>query len=446
MELKASKYKNIIHQVTKGSIADDLGIEAGDMIVSLNGVPVEDTIEYSYLEADEYVELEIQHQDGEVVIYEIEKDYDEELGLQFSNPIIDSVKSCSNRCIFCFIDQLPPNMRETLYIKDDDSRLSFLQGNFITMTNMKERDIEKLIKYRISPINISVHTTNPELRVRMLKNRFAGKIMEHIRRLSEVGIVMNAQIVCVPQFNDKEELDRTIRDLSSFYPQMQSVAVVPVGLTKHRENLPDLTLFDEDSANALIDQIEQHQQTLLKQLGTRFVFASDEFYVMANRTLPTQEHYEGYIQLENGVGLMRKFETEVIERLRALPLSTSKLYRKITIATGHSAFAFMSNIARLIMEKIDNIRIDVRKIRNEFFGETITVAGLITGSDLIAQLSNVDLGDALFLPRVMFRSDELVFLDDLKIQDVEHRLKVPVVVNEICGNDLIDNILGGEVE
>ncbi|MDO5096147.1 MAG: DUF512 domain-containing protein [Peptostreptococcaceae bacterium] len=443
MELKASKNKNIIHHIRKNSIAEDLGIQAGDLILSLNGVPVEDTIEYSYLEADEYVELEIQHQDGEIVIYEIEKDFDEELGLEFSNPIIDEVKSCSNKCIFCFIDQLPKGMRETLYIKDDDSRLSFLQGNFITMTNMKDRDIDKLVQYRISPINISVHTTNPELRVRMLKNRFASKINENIEKLASVGIVMNGQIVCIPEVNDKKELERTIRDLVQYYPQMESVAVVPVGLTKYRDGLAPLKLFDKESSLELIEQIEGYQKEFYQRYGTRFVFASDEFYVTAQKELPSSEEYEDYIQLENGVGLIKKLESEIKDELSNLNLKAHGCFSKITIATGYSAFDFMSKMAKEIMKKI-SVEIQVIKIRNDFFGETITVAGLITGGDLIKQLKDIDLGDALFLPRVMFRADELVFLDDLKIPDIEKALDTSVVVNEINGNDLIRNILEGK--
>lgn len=443
MELKASKNKNIIHHIRKNSIAEDLGIQAGDLILSLNGVPVEDTIEYSYLEADEYVELEIQHQDGEIVIYEIEKDFDEELGLEFSNPIIDEVKSCSNKCIFCFIDQLPKGMRETLYIKDDDSRLSFLQGNFITMTNMKDKDIDKLVQYRISPINISVHTTNPELRVRMLKNRFASKINENIEKLASVGIVMNGQIVCIPDVNDKKELERTIRDLVNYYPQMESVAVVPVGLTKYRDGLAPLKLFDKESSLELIEQIEGYQKEFYQRYGTRFVFASDEFYVTAQKELPSSEEYEDYIQLENGVGLIKKLESEIKDELSSLNLKLSGRFSKITIATGYSAFDFMSQMAKEIMKKI-SVEIQVIKIRNDFFGETITVAGLITGGDLIKQLKDIDLGDALFLPRVMFRADEPVFLDDLKIPDIEKALDTSVVVNEINGKDLIRNILEGK--
>lgn len=440
MELRAVKNENIISKVAEGSIAEELGIEAGDYIISINDVVIEDIIEYNYLEADEYIELEIEHKNGEVVIYEIEKDYDEQLGLEFSNAIIDSVKSCSNKCIFCFIDQLPKGMRETLYIKDDDSRLSFLQGNFITMTNMKDSEIEKIIKYRISPINISVHTTNPDLRTYMLKNKNARKILEHIGRLNEANIIMNGQIVCIPNVNDKEELTKTIFDLSQYYPNMESVAVVPVGITKHREKLAKLDIFNKESATELIEQIERLQEKFLKEIGTRFVFASDEFYVIAEKELPKDEEYEGYIQIENGVGLIRKFSEEIDNELKNIDTKFDKLV-KITIATGKSAFEFMQDIASRIMKKIKNLEINVICIKNNFFGETITVSGLITGSDLIMQLQDIEIGDALFLPRVMFRSDDLIFLDDIRLEELSEKLGVDVIVNEIDGKVLIKNIL-----
>ena len=440
MELKGVYNQNIIDSVQEGSIAEELGILPGDQIISINDVPVEDIIEYHYLEADEYIEIEIRHQNGEVVIYEIEKEFDEQIGLEFSNPIIDSVKSCNNKCIFCFIDQLPEGMRETLYIKDDDSRLSFLQGNFITMTNMRDKEIDKMIRYRISPVNISVHTTNPELRVQMLKNRFAGDILDKIGRLSDAKITMNAQIVCIPDINDKAELDRTIQDLVRFYPQMQSVAVVPVGLTKFRTALPRLEIFREATSSDLIDQIEKIQKKLLSEIGTRFVFASDEFYVTANREVPLAEEYEGYIQLENGVGLMRKLRSEVEEALHDIRKTVNMGGLTITIATGASAYRFMKGIADAITERFSDLSIRVVEIRNAFFGDTITVAGLITGQDLIAQLKGIPLGDVLFLPRVMFRADQLVFLDDLLPQDIERELEIKVIVCEGDGASLIKNI------
>lgn len=441
MELKKADFKNIINGIKEGSIASECGIESGDILISINSQKIEDVIEYQFLEADEYIELEIQHKNGEVVIYDIEKEFDEELGLEFSNPIIDSVRSCTNKCVFCFVDQLPPNMRETLYIKDDDSRLSFLQGNFITMTNMKDSDIEKMIKYRISPVNISVHTTNPELRENMLKNRFAKNLLENIAKLNEAGIEMNAQIVCVPGYNDKLELDRTVRDLSKFNQNMHSIAVVPVGITKYRENLPKLEIFDQESARELISQIEALQEAFLKDLGRRFVFASDEFYIIANKELPPYEKYENFSQIENGVGLIRKFENEVIEALNNRIILDSYNNTNITIATGSSAYEFMKSIARKVMDSIPNVIINVEKIVNNFFGDTITVAGLVTGSDLYEQLKNSDCADIIMIPSVMLRSGEDVFLDDETLDGLASKLSKKIVVSKVDGNDFVDKIL-----
>lgn len=446
MELRdyKKKNKNIISKVWEGSIAEELGIECGDIIHSINATVIEDIVEYTFLQSDEYIELEIEKKDGEVYIFEIQKEYDEELGIEFSNPIIDSVKTCNNDCVFCFVSQLPEGMRETLYIKDDDSRLSFLQGNFITMTNMKDADIDRMIRYRISPVNISVHTSNPELRVKMLNNRFAGDILSKIKRLADANLEMNGQIVCVPDFNDKEELDRTINDLAAFYPQMGSIAVVPVGVTKYRENLPQLKIFDKNSSKDLIDQLEKLQDKFLECFGTRFVFPSDEFYVMAEKEIPKEESYEGYIQIENGVGLIRKFQSELEEALdqyqenQGIKKAGKK---KISIATGTSAYSFMEEMAKFVMEKVDSVDIETIKIYNDFFGRTITVAGLITGQDLYKQLKDYNLGDFLLLPRVMFRSDDLVFLDDMTVEDLEEKLNVKIIVSEIDGFDFLENIV-----
>lgn len=440
MELKQSEFKNIINGIKKGSIADECGIKKGDILVSINSQKIEDVIEYQFLEADEYIELEIEHKNGEVVIYDIEKEYDEELGLEFSNPIIDSVKSCTNKCVFCFVDQLPKGMRETLYIKDDDSRLSFLQGNFITMTNMKDSDIDKMIKYRISPVNISVHTTNPELREVMLNNRFAKDILNKIDRLNRAGIQMNGQIVCVPEYNDKLELDRTITELFKFNQNMNNIAVVPIGITRHRENLPKLKIFDKKSANELIDQIEVLQNRFLEKTGRRFVFASDEFYIIADRELPDCEFYEDFSQIENGVGLIRKFEYEVITALDKIDLNVKCNNVSITIATGSSAYNFMLKISKIVMDKLA-VKIKVEKIRNTFFGETITVAGLITGIDLYEQLKDKTCGDIIMIPSVMLRSGEDVFLDDETVDGLSLKLNKKIVVSNVDGNEFVNKIL-----
>ena len=441
MEVNVKNTNNVISKVYKDSIADELGIEVGDLLISINGEPIHDIIEYRFLLSDEYLEVEIQKQNREVYIYEIEKDYDDDLGIEFTNPIIDKAKSCRNKCVFCFIDQLPKGMRETLYFKDDDSRLSFLQGNFVTLTNMSEEDINNIIKYRISPINISVHTTNPELRKTMIKNKFAGNLYSIMERLAEAQIQMNCQIVLCPGYNDKEELERTVSDLAKLYPYVNSAAAVPVGITKHREHLPNLEIFNEKTAGETIDQVDKLQKKYLKELGTRFIFLSDEFYIMANRKLLDYDEYEGFIQFENGVGMISKFEREIKDYLENLSEDHKSKIKKVSIATGHSAYEFMCEMAKCIMEKCPNVQIDVYKIINNFFGDTITVSGLVTATDIIDQLKDKNLGETLYIPRSMLKADEEIFLDNITLENLSDIMGLEVVpcLNE--GKDFIDKIL-----
>ena len=441
MEVNVKNTNNVISKVYKDSIADELGIEVGDLLISINGEPIHDIIEYRFLLSDEYLEVEIQKQNREVYIYEIEKDYDDDLGIEFTNPIIDKAKSCRNKCVFCFIDQLPKGMRETLYFKDDDSRLSFLQGNFVTLTNMSEEDINNIIKYRISPINISVHTTNPELRKTMIKNKFAGNLYSIMERLAEAQIQMNCQIVLCPGYNDKEELERTVSDLTKLYPYVNSAAAVPVGITKHREHLPNLEIFNEKTAGETIDQVDKLQKKYLKELGTRFILLSDEFYIMANRKLLDYDEYEGFIQSENGVGMISKFEREIKDYLENLSEDHKSKIKKVSIATGHSAYEFMCEMAKCIMEKCPNVQIDVYKIINNFFGDTITVSGLVTATDIIDQLKDKNLGETLYIPRSMLKADEEIFLDNITLENLSDIMGLEVVpcLNE--GKDFIDKIL-----
>ena len=441
MEVNVKNTNNVISKVYKDSIADELGIEVGDILISINGEPIHDIIEYRFLLSDEYLEVEIQKQNREVYIYEIEKDYDDDLGIEFTNPIIDKAKSCRNKCVFCFIDQLPKGMRETLYFKDDDSRLSFLQGNIVTLTNMSEEDINNIIKYRISPINISVHTTNPELRKTMIKNKFAGNLYSIMERLAEAQIQMNCQIVLCPGYNDKEELERTVSDLTKLYPYVNSAAAVPVGITKHREHLPNLEIFNEKTAGETIDQVDKLQKKYLKELGTRFIFLSDEFYIMANRKLLDYDEYEGFIQFENGVGMISKFEREIKDYLENLSEDHKSKIKKVSIATGHSAYEFMCEMAKCIMEKCHNVQIDVYKIINNFFGDTITVSGLVTATDIIDQLKDKNLGETLYIPRSMLKADEEIFLDNITLENLSDIMGLEVVpcLNE--GKDFIDKIL-----
>ena len=438
MELKnINEDKNIIEEIVEGSIADELELETGDVLLSINDIPVSDIIAYKYLISDDNIVVAIQKNNGDIWEYEIEKDYDEDLGLIFTNPLIDKAKSCRNKCIFCFIDQLPSGMRETLYFKDDDSRLSFLQGNFITLTNMSDDEIQRIINYRLSPINVSVHTTNPELRRRMLNNKNAGNIYEILKRFRDAKLEVNCQIVLVPGINDGDELNRTLTDLVELYPTIMSVAVVPIGITKYREKLQKLEPYNKDTANILLDYINNKHKEYLNKLGTRFVFASDEFYAITNRELPNYEEYEGFPQLENGVGLMKSFEDEIIKELNKIekPISCDKKY---IIATGTLAYKFIVGIKERIVEKFNGLDLKVIPIVNNFFGETITVSGLITGQDLISQLMRYNDVDGIIIPRSMMKRDEEIFLDNLTLEEVSRELNIPVIASKVDGRNLID--------
>lgn len=440
MELRNyTEDKNIIEEIIKDSIADELGIEVGDILLAINNNQVKDIIDYKYLISDEYIEVAIEKKNGEIWHYEIEKDYDEDLGLVFTNPLIDRAKSCRNKCIFCFIDQLPPNMRKTLYFKDDDSRLSFLQGNFITLTNMNDDEIQRIIDYKLTPINVSVHTTNPELRIKMLNNKNAGRIYDILKRFSKANLEINCQIVLVPGINDGRELERTLDDLSKLHPSIKSVAVVPVGITKYREKLEKIQPYSIKTANDLLDLVFHNQKKFMKNLGTRFVFASDEFFALTNNPLPRYEEYEGFPQLENGVGLMRLFEDEVVKELSKIKTPINK-NNKLVIATGTLAYNFMCKIVELISNKFDGLDIKVVPIVNKFFGETITVAGLITGRDLVEQLMEYRNYDKIIIPSSMLKRDEEIFLDDLTLEDVSKSLNMEVIPSKVEGKSIIDII------
>lgn len=431
------KDKNKIIQIDKDSIAEELGLELGDRVTKINGKPVNDIIDYFYLLADEYVEVEVEKVDGEVWLLEIDKEYYEELGVEFENPIMDKANSCSNNCVFCFIDQMPKGMRDTLYFKDDDSRLSFLQGNFVTLTNLKQRDLERIVEYRISPLNVSIHATDPEVRKRMLNNRFAGHVLERLEYLTEQGIEVNGQIVLCPGYNDKDVLERTLRDLYKL-SNLHSVAIVPVGITKYRDGLAPMKVFDKISANETIEQVEELQKEFLSE-GSRFAFLSDEFYIIADRDMPDYEAYEGFIQLENGVGLMKKFEYELMMALEQ-DLSVKEL-PSTTILTGSSAYEFMKDMIGLIQEKYP-VDVEVIKVMNNFFGHTITVAGLLTAGDLLKEASKHELKSHVVIPEVMLRTGEPVFLDDITLDGFQEAIKRDVFVTKVEGQDFLDHILG----
>lgn len=435
--------KNVIKEVLPDSIAEEVGIEVNDVLISINDNIIDDIIDYRFLSADEEIVLQIEKPNGEIWDIEIEKEYGEELGIEFGGGIMDKAKSCSNKCMFCFIDQLPKGMRDTLYFKDDDSRLSFLQGNFVTLTNMKEEDIDRIIRYRISPINISVHTTNPELRVRMLKNRFAGNVLERMQRLSDEGIQMHAQIVCIPDVNDGEELKKTIKDLYKLYPQVNNVAVVPIGITKFREGLEKVNTFTKEGSKYTIDMVKELQNKFYNEVGEPFVRLSDEFYIVAGEEIPDAEFYNGFTQIEDGVGVTRCFRDAIESDLDILDINTRGSY---TMITGTLAYDEVKSAAEKIMKKNPKIHIDVFKIINNFFGDTITVNGLLTGGDIIEQLKGKIRTPYLFMADNMFRRgyelapQDSIMLDDLTIDDIEKALDVKVIVCDYTGEDLISLI------
>ena len=432
-----------IKSVDPGSIADELGLEPGDRLLSIDGHELEDIFDYEYYIENESIMVVVAKKNGEEWELDIENDY-QDLGLTFENGLMSDYKSCHNKCVFCFIDQMPKGMRETLYFKDDDSRLSFLQGNYVTLTNMKDKDIERIIKFKLAPINISVQTTNPELRCKMLHNRFAGEALKKIDRLYEAGTPMNGQVVMCKNLNDGDELDRTIRDLTKYIPCMESVSVVPVGLSKYRDGLYPLEPITAEDAAKTIDIIEKWQKKVYAEHGIHFIHASDEFYILAGRELPEEERYDGYIQLENGVGMIRLLTTEVHEALDELEGDEEE--EELSIATGKLAAVYLAGFLEEIKKKFPNRKVHLYPIRNDFFGEMITVAGLITGQDLIAQLKDQPLGSRLLLPECMFRSGEEVFLDDITRQEVENALQVPVNIVKSSGQDFVNAVLHASEE
>ncbi len=427
--------------VTPGSIAEELELEPGDVLLTIDGEELEDIFDYDYMTDAESFVMVVRKANGEEWELEIESG-GEDLGLTFENGLMSDYKSCSNKCIFCFIDKMPPGMRETLYFKDDDSRLSFLQGNYITLTNMKDKDIERIIRFHLAPINISVQTMNPELRCKMLHNRFAGEALKKIDRLYEAGTEMNGQIVLCRGVNDGNELAYTIEQLSKYAPVMQSVSVVPVGLSKYREGLYPLEPFTKEDACEVIDLIEKWQKINYERHGIHFIHASDEWYILAEREMPEEGRYDGYIQLENGVGMLRLLHEEVMDALDEKTDDGKE--EELSIATGRLPYPYLDTLVKEIMKVYPGRMVHIYPIRNDFFGEKITVAGLITGQDLIAQLKDKSLGDRLILPAVMFKSGEEVFLDDITKTQAEDALQIPINIVKSSGYDLVDAILDPE--
>lgn len=429
----------IIKDVDKKSPAQKAGIKAGDTLVSLNGNIIMDVLDYRFYQNNEKIIAEIINSKGKIKRLKIKKGEYDEIGLQFDTYLMDEKRSCKNKCIFCFIDQLPKGLRESLYFKDDDSRLSFLFGNYITLTNITEHEIERIIKMHISPINISVHTTNPELRVKMMTNKNAGKVLEVMKRFNYAGIKMNSQLVLCPGINDGDELRRSLNDLLAL-ENMECIAAVPVGLTKHRDGLTKLEPFNKETASKVLDIIDEYADKSIQRYGDRRIFGSDEFYLLSERKIPDAEFYGDFLLLENGVGLWALLKSEAQDALSDIESTAGN--RHISIATGVDAHSLIREIADLCEQKCTGLKCDVHAIKNNFFGERITVAGLVTATDIYDQLKNTDLGDTLLIPSSMLRAEGDMFLDSITVEELSEKLNVNIKPIDCNGYDLVDEILG----
>lgn len=430
-----------IFDVTTGSHADKAGIKKGETLLSINSNEIVDVLDYRFYQVNRKLTLEVEDENKNVRTIEMTKGEYEEIGLEFETYLMDKQHSCRNKCIFCFIDQLPKGMRESLYFKDDDSRLSFLFGNYITLTNITEHEIDRIIKMHISPINVSVHTTNPELRCKMMNNRFAGDTLKYLKRFADAGITLNCQIVSCPGINDGDELVRTLTDLENLGVNM--TAIVPVGLTRYRENLYPLVPYNKETAGQIIDIIEKMGDECVKKHGRRIFFPGDEFYLLAEREIPSPEFYEDFSALEDGIGMIAYLTDDVGWKLEELDADES-LCHKVTIACGEGVFPYMKRIMSMINEKFPNITINTRAIKNNFFGGRVNVSGLVTGGDLIDQLRGDDLGDRLIITSSMLRFENDLFLDDVSTDDVERELGVTLVPVNNNGNDLVEAVIAGK--
>ena len=430
-----------ITDVMPKSRAARVGILTGDTLLSINGRDINDVLDYRFHLANPEVTLRVRRGDTDLEFHIVKKEYDD-IGLDFETPLMDKKHSCENKCVFCFIDQLPRGMRKTLYFKDDDSRLSFLHGNYVTLTNMHDKDIDRIIEMHISPVNVSVHTTNPELRVNMMHNKRAGDVLKYLTKLADAGISLCCQIVLCKGLNDKEELDRSLHDLIELYPAVKSVAIVPAGLTRFREKLYPLEPFSPEECASVISQINAYGDWCLKEFGTRLFYPSDEFYLKAGIPLPSDEYYEDYSQIENGVGMLTDMKTAIDFELEDTSPYADYVPRTVSIITGYAAFEHISSIARLIEQHFNGMKINVYRIKNNFFGELITVAGLLTGKDIIEQLDGAELGDELFIPSASLRADGDVLLDDVSPADISQKLGVKVTPADSEASDFISKVLG----
>ena len=430
-----------ITSVEPGSPARRARIHKGDTLISINGNAITDVLDYRFYMTDEHLEILLCDQEKKLRTVVVEKDEYDDLGLEFETYLMDRQMGCKNACIFCFVDQTPPGMRKSLYFKDDDTRMSFLFGNYTTLTNLKEGDIQRIIKMHISPINISIQTMNPALRVQMMKNPFAGESLKFVRMLTEGGIKINTQIVLCPGYNDGEQLEYSLSELAKLGPNVQSIAVVPVGLTRYREKLTPLRGFFPQEAVEVVKTMERWGEYFCKEYGTRTAYASDEFYILAGKDFPPYEFYEDFAQLENGVGMMTLMQHDFAQALKEAQLEQSPAAHRCTIATGQLAYPMMQDFER-VQQAFPQVQVQVKKIRNDFWGPTITVAGLITGQDLLAQLEGLDLGSELLIPANMLRHEQDRFLDDLTLEQVQETLGVPVLPVENDAFELLARMLG----
>lgn len=431
----------VIKSVVKNSICDKKGVKSGWSLLSINGNDIKDVLDYEFYLKEEKLILCFKDND-KTIMKKIKKAEYDEIGLEFDTYLMDAQRSCANKCIFCFIDQLPKGMRKTLYFKDDDSRLSFLMGNYITLTNLKDEDIERIIKMHISPINISVHTMNPELRVEMMKNKRAGDCLKYIKMLSDAGIKMNAQLVLCRGINDGDELRNSLEKLSEYVPQIMSIAAVPVGLTKFRDGLCALKGYDKESATEVIDIINEFGNKFIEKYGTRLCYPADEFFIKAQREIPEAEYYEEFSQIENGVGMWASFKSEILEAVADFDKDETE--RNVSIATSVSAYKLFEEIVDLLQEKWHNLHIELHCVENDFFGHSINVAGLITGQDYLNQLTDKKLGSELFISTNSLKNDEDVFLDDMTLEELSEKLNVKITPVENDGYILVQKILGKE--
>lgn len=438
-----NKFEHKIKSVIQGSIAEEMGIEPGDVLLSINDKQIEDVFDYRFLVEDNQIVMLIKKSNDEQWELDIEKSYDEKMGIEFQNDLMSDYKACRNDCIFCFVSQMPEGMRDTLYFKDDDYRLSFLQGNFITLTNLTSHDIEKIINYRLEPLNISIHTMNKKLRCEMLRNRFAGESLKVLDKLKEARLTMNTQIVLCKNYNDKEELIYSIEQLKKYLPYLQSLTIVPVGLSRYRENLTHFEPFTKDDALEVINLVDKYQNETFEKHGFYYIHASDEWYALAEKKVPEAKRYDGFTQLENGVGMLRLLYEEFINEFELVDKTDDNIIinRTISVATGTMAYPYIKELVEKVMKKFKGIKVNVYKIINDYFGDTVTVAGLITGIDLINQLKNKDLGEKLIIPINMLRSGEKVFLDNMTVKEVEKALNNKIVINDSNGKSFVDNIL-----